>query len=55
MSASGGKDTILHSFKGGNDGAYPMAGLWDLHGTLHGTTFGEGTGSDFGTVFALTP
>jgi hypothetical protein len=53
-------ETVLYSFKGGNDGASPQAGLIaDANGALYGTTveggaagcFGEGCG----TVFKLVP
>ncbi len=30
--------TVLHSFKGGKDGAAPFAGLLIVNGTLYGTT-----------------
>jgi len=47
--------TILHRFKGGDDGAYPHAGLViDRSGALYGTTGGGGK-SGIGTVFKLTP
>jgi uncharacterized repeat protein (TIGR03803 family) len=59
-----GKETVLHSFKGGRkDGSYPMAGLiQDTSGNLYGTTAygGSGTpcggegGGGGGTVFKLT-
>jgi uncharacterized repeat protein (TIGR03803 family) len=46
---------VLHAFKGGADGAIPMAGLiFDAAGNLYGTTAGGGD-SDLGTVFRLTP
>jgi uncharacterized repeat protein (TIGR03803 family) len=49
-----GKETILHSFDGGFDGAYPAAGLVeDGKGNLYGTASDYG-GSN-GTVFKLTP
>lgn len=35
---------LLHSFAGGSDGAFPVAGLIDVDGILYGTTFGGGTG-----------
>ncbi len=49
-----GKETLLHTFTGGSDGASPYAGLVpDTQGNLYGTTTGSfGTG---GTVFKLTP
>ena len=54
-----GNETVLHSFTGGNDGAYPFAGLIrDSAGNLYGTT-NEGGSSDCsggcGTVFKLDP
>lgn len=61
--ASGGrwKETVLHSFSGGDDGAYPYAGvILDAKGNVYGTTGDGGTGSacqdeGCGTVFELTP
>jgi uncharacterized repeat protein (TIGR03803 family) len=48
-----GTETVLHSFTGGADGAYPAAGLvLDNAGNLYGTTF-FGTGG--GKVFKLDP
>ncbi len=48
-----GKETVLHSFVGGSaDGAYPYAGLLNVHGTLYGTTQSGGA-HDGGTVFAI--
>jgi len=38
--------TVLHSFTGGSDGAYPLTGLTlDASGNLYGTTAGGGKGS----------
>ena len=55
--AAGGKwsEKVLHSFRGGEDGAYPVGGLtFDATGHLYGTTEGGGmTGN--GTVFEITP
>jgi uncharacterized repeat protein (TIGR03803 family) len=34
-----GGERVLHSFKSGLDGAQPIAGLIDVHGTLYGTTY----------------
>jgi hypothetical protein len=58
-------ESVLHSFTGPPDGAFPQAGLiFDEAGALYGTTAGGGTGcapSDplhsggCGTVFKLTP
>lgn len=53
-----GKKTVLYSFTGSTDGAYPMAGVvLDAKGNLYGTTF-EGGLYDFGgygTVFKVDP
>lgn len=49
-----GKETVLHSFTGGNDGQYPYAGVVrDVLGNLYGTTTSGGA-SNLGTVFKLT-
>lgn len=46
---------ILHSFKGGADGAHPSANLiFDASGNLYGTTYAGGVHAS-GTVFELTP
>jgi uncharacterized repeat protein (TIGR03803 family) len=48
-----GHETVLHSFSGGSDGAYPDAGLIrDKQGNLYGTTQYGGS-HDAGTVFKL--
>jgi uncharacterized repeat protein (TIGR03803 family) len=48
-----GKEFALYNFSGGNDGAYPEAGLVrDAAGNLYGTTEGGGA-SGSGTVFML--
>jgi uncharacterized repeat protein (TIGR03803 family) len=48
-------ETVLHDFKGGGDGAFPVAGLAiGKNGVLYGTTEGGGT-SNAGTVFAFKP
>jgi uncharacterized repeat protein (TIGR03803 family) len=52
VNASSGAETVLHSFAGGTDGAYPSAGLLNIKGTLYGTTF-EGGASGGGTVFSV--
>jgi uncharacterized repeat protein (TIGR03803 family) len=44
--------SVLHSFGGSGDGAYPSAGLLNVKGMLFGTTTGGGKTS--GTVFAIT-
>jgi uncharacterized repeat protein (TIGR03803 family) len=55
-----GRETVLHSFTGGADGANPVAGLvQDKRGHLYGVTFGGGApggpcgGSGCGVVFKL--
>lgn len=55
-----GAETVLYSFKGGNDGAYPYGGvILDKAGNLFGTTnAGGGNGAcnnGCGTVFKLAP
>jgi len=57
-----GNETVLHSFTGSPDGAFPNAGLvMDPAGNLYGTTSqgGSGSGCGFsfgcGTVFKLDP
>jgi uncharacterized repeat protein (TIGR03803 family) len=47
------KEQVIHSFGGSSDGAYPLAGLIDVKGTLYGTTE-EGGDHDAGTVFAVS-
>lgn len=49
-----GAETVVYSFKGGADGAYPYGGLIDVGGKLYGTTF-EGGAAGVGTVFSLDP
>jgi len=54
-----GKETILYTFTGGADGAYPSSPLSvDANGTFYGTTYGGGNlnycgGHGCGTVFKL--
>jgi uncharacterized repeat protein (TIGR03803 family) len=59
--APDGTETILHSFQGGSDGAFPRAGLLlDRSGNLYGTTYGGGTESRLcgpdgcGTAFKIS-
>ena len=53
--SSAGKETVLHSFKGGKDGEYPYASvIRDAAGNLYGTTYGGGA-SGWGTVFEIDP
>jgi len=58
-SGGGWTETVLYSFRGGQDGASPHATLaWDVAGNLYGTTVsGGGTacGRGCGVVFRLTP
>ena len=55
------RETVLWSFAGGNDGAYPLDGLIaDSAGNFYGTTSAGGSttacsGAGCGTVFKLTP
>src|SRR5208282_513042 len=45
----------LHTFTGGNDGAYPVAGVTiGPNGILYGTAYWQGS-DDLGTVFSLRP
>jgi uncharacterized repeat protein (TIGR03803 family) len=49
-----GKETVLHLFGNGADGADPVAGLINVDGTFYGTTESGGT-DEFGTVYSVTP
>jgi uncharacterized repeat protein (TIGR03803 family) len=52
-----GAETVLHSFSGSPDGAYPLAGLvLDAQGNLYGTTYRGGNNAysyGYGTVFKV--
>ena len=52
-----GKETLIHSFAGGSDGAGPQSALIEFKGAFYGTTASGGSpsGSGFGTVFKVTP
>jgi uncharacterized repeat protein (TIGR03803 family) len=57
-----GTETVLHSFTGGGDGAYPWGLLLDSAGNLYGTTQSGGGGNKnicgtqgCGVVFKITP
>ena len=53
-----GQEQVLHSFKGGSDGAYSLSDLVNVNGTLYGTTEQGGRncyGAGCGTVFSITP
>jgi uncharacterized repeat protein (TIGR03803 family) len=50
----GGEQTVLHSFKGGADGAFPAASLiFDSASNLFGTTTKAGGSHHYGTVFEV--
>lgn len=56
--APDGTETVLYSFAGGTDGAFPLAGVTlDTQGNVYGTTYLGGQGGDqgYGTVFEITP
>jgi len=61
MLDTSGKETVLHSFTGGADGAGPLGVVLDAAGNIYGATRAGGDlscGSDgegFGTVFKITP
>ncbi len=47
--------SVIHSFSGGSGGAYPFTGLTiDSHGTIYGTSFGQGGNLGYGTIFSLS-
>jgi uncharacterized repeat protein (TIGR03803 family) len=58
--ASGGAETVLYRFKGGNDGWFPVGNLQqDASGNLYGTTeysgnTGRCSGTGCGTVFKIS-
>ena len=52
INTNGSGFTVLHSFIGTNDGAYPQASLILADGTLFGTTKQGGTNNE-GTVFSI--
>jgi uncharacterized repeat protein (TIGR03803 family) len=55
VNAANGKEEILYSFAGGEDGALPYSGLLlDADGNLYGTT-SNGGGAGAGTIFRLSP
>ncbi len=49
----GSNYSVLYSFQGGSDGAFPFSGLTKMNGTLYGTTQ-QGGQRNKGTVFAIT-
>ena len=55
VDAKSRKESVLHTFAGGSDGAYPYYGLVaDSSGNLYGTTVAGGSASQ-GTVFEVMP
>jgi uncharacterized repeat protein (TIGR03803 family) len=55
-----GHETVLYSFKGGQDGENPLSGLSYVNGTFYGTTpyggaYGGTKGASGGTVYSITP
>jgi uncharacterized repeat protein (TIGR03803 family) len=50
---SGYKETIIHSFQNGDDGAAPYSGLTNVNGNLFGVTFEGGASGGYGTVYEL--
>jgi uncharacterized repeat protein (TIGR03803 family) len=56
--STSGAETVLHSFAGGSDGAYPRAALTDVNGTLYGTTAAGGGAPacayGCGTIFSIS-
>ena len=50
-----GVEKVVYSFKDGNDGAYPTAGLVRIGQTLYSTAPSYGAPSYLGTVFAVRP
>lgn len=56
LNTASGKETTLHGFGGGSDGAYPQVGVILSHDLLYGTTGQIGiTGVQDGTVFSVNP
>ena len=53
---SSGNETVLHTFTGVADGAYPYGGvIRDSAGNLYGTTYGAEPHHGFGNVFKIAP
>jgi uncharacterized repeat protein (TIGR03803 family) len=48
-----GKESLVYSFQGGNDGFAPWAGLAAVNGVLYGVTY-DGGAEDNGTIFSVT-
>jgi uncharacterized repeat protein (TIGR03803 family) len=58
LTSTGWKETVLHNFSGGTDGAFPFIQCatlaMDLSGNLYGSTYNGGA-ANAGTVFKLSP
>ncbi len=53
MVTLGGKESVIHDFRGRSDGVSPESGLIDVNGVLYGTTcFGGGHGR--GSIFTVS-
>jgi uncharacterized repeat protein (TIGR03803 family) len=57
--STSGKETVLHKFAGGSDGAHAFTELLDVNGVLYGTTAEGGicalySGTGCGTVYSIT-
>jgi len=50
-----GKESLLHTFRGGTDGALPESRLLAVGTTLYGTTINGGGPGDEGIVYAIAP
>lgn len=50
-----GVPALIHTFGPPPDGATPLAGLTNVHGTLYGTTSTGGGVANAGTVYRVTP
>ncbi|HVN69683.1 MAG TPA: choice-of-anchor tandem repeat GloVer-containing protein [Candidatus Binatia bacterium] len=53
ITPDGASYSVLYTFRGGSDGAFPYTGLTELNGMLYGTTE-EGGQYGEGTVFSVT-
>jgi uncharacterized repeat protein (TIGR03803 family) len=49
-----GAESVVHSFAGGDDAAFPNSSLINAKGVLYGATAGGGTGG-YGTVYTFDP
>ncbi|MFZ0311870.1 MAG: choice-of-anchor tandem repeat GloVer-containing protein [Candidatus Korobacteraceae bacterium] len=54
-SSGGWTESVLYSFAGRPDGAFPYSGvIFDSAGNLYGTTYWGGADTNYGTVYELT-